>query len=345
MPVDFDAHVLAAYAMMDFRLEVCNAATEGPVDASEVTLAEAHSCDSPAPSSRPFLAAASGAPDVPVLTPSTSLDKPRSRVGPDSLPAVARQEYAKSIGPSAALTEAWTTFCGGGGNLVPPVVTVTVERGGKAVTVDIHVADLQAIPPYQFLEVSGAILHTLPYQAARNAGVPLGGVLLAQSGFMFGQALLPSSSIITAIGKRRITGLVRTQLMRSEIARVWSVSLNRVAGPVLQLDLEDALCDLHDGLKTTVRYTLLSDVHTERVAVFEMERCWHKMTVRTVLSLWLHACEQNPMYASLLRVECSSVTCGMTSLGCSCRPRVVHRLLFQQLPPCTAHHSPCALTL
>ena len=56
------------------------------------------------------------------------------------------------------------------------------------------------------------------------------------------------------------------------------------ACPCVQAEFEAALLELHDGMKLPVRYIHLNDAHTERVAVFEMERHWHRMQVRWLVS-------------------------------------------------------------
>ncbi len=57
-----------------------------------------------------------------------------------------------------------------------------VFRGGALHTFTIPVVDLHATVPSAYLEVSGAIVHPLSLQAARNCTLPAGGLYIAQVG-------------------------------------------------------------------------------------------------------------------------------------------------------------------
>ena len=66
---------------------------------------------------------------------------------------------------------------------LPPgvgVVIVEVDRGGASHEFSIPVVDLHRTVPSQYLEVSGAIVHPLSLQAARNYTLPYGGLYIAQ---------------------------------------------------------------------------------------------------------------------------------------------------------------------
>ncbi len=52
-----------------------------------------------------------------------------------------------------------------------------IDRGGKRLTPEILVQDLHAVTPNSFIELSGATLHALSYQQARNNQAALGQVL------------------------------------------------------------------------------------------------------------------------------------------------------------------------
>ena len=52
----------------------------------------------------------------------------------------------------------------------------------------LQVQDLHAVTPASFLEASGAVIHSLSYQQARNSRMAVGQVYLAESGHLMGQA-------------------------------------------------------------------------------------------------------------------------------------------------------------
>jgi S1-C subfamily serine protease len=82
---------------------------------------------------------------------------------------------------------------------VGQTITLEVERGGRPITVRAKVHDLHAITPSSYLEVGGAILHDLSYQRARNPQVPLHGVYVANSGYLFAPLDLDRGAVIRAI--------------------------------------------------------------------------------------------------------------------------------------------------
>lgn len=52
----------------------------------------------------------------------------------------------------------------------------------------LQVQDLHAVTPASFLEASGAVIHGLSYQQARNSRMVGGQVYLAEAGYLMGQA-------------------------------------------------------------------------------------------------------------------------------------------------------------
>ncbi|KAL6507479.1 Protease Do-like 7 [Orobanche gracilis] len=75
-------------------------------------------------------------------------------------------------------------------------VEIQIERGGKPLIVDLTVQDLHSVTPDYFLEVSGAIIHPLSYQQARNFRFQCGLVYVAEPGYMLLRAAVPRHAII-----------------------------------------------------------------------------------------------------------------------------------------------------
>ncbi|RLM78256.1 hypothetical protein C2845_PM12G25060 [Panicum miliaceum] len=63
-------------------------------------------------------------------------------------------------------------------------IDLQIERGGVPLTVKLQVEDLHSITPNHFLEVSGAVIHPLSYQQARNFRFKCGLVYVAEAGFI-----------------------------------------------------------------------------------------------------------------------------------------------------------------
>ncbi|XP_071742671.1 protease Do-like 7 [Rutidosis leptorrhynchoides] len=75
-------------------------------------------------------------------------------------------------------------------------VELEFQRGGTPFTVHLVVQDLHSITPNCFLEVSGAVIHPLSYQQARNFRFECGLVYVSDPGYMFYRAGVPRHAII-----------------------------------------------------------------------------------------------------------------------------------------------------
>ncbi|CAH9086893.1 unnamed protein product [Cuscuta epithymum] len=75
-------------------------------------------------------------------------------------------------------------------------IELQIGRGGISMTIQLLVQDLHSITPGYFLEVSGAVIHPLSYQQARNFHFQCGLVYVAKPGYMLFRAGVPRHSII-----------------------------------------------------------------------------------------------------------------------------------------------------
>ncbi|PNY07685.1 protease Do-like 7-like protein [Trifolium pratense] len=64
-------------------------------------------------------------------------------------------------------------------------IELQIERGGSSKSLTILVQDLHSITPNYFLEVSGAVIHPLSYQQARNFRFNCGLVYVAEPGYVY----------------------------------------------------------------------------------------------------------------------------------------------------------------
>ncbi|XP_023641502.1 protease Do-like 7 isoform X2 [Capsella rubella] len=90
---------------------------------------------------------------------------------------------------------------------VGQILELEIERGGQPLSVSVSVQDLHSITPDHFLEVSGAVIHPLSYQQARNFRFPCGLAYVADPGYMLFRAGVPRHAIIKKVANEDISGL------------------------------------------------------------------------------------------------------------------------------------------
>jgi S1-C subfamily serine protease len=129
-------------------------------------------------------------------------------------------------------------------------VLFEVERGGRAVEVEMTVGDLHAISPASYLEYGGGVLNGLSYHQARNASVAAGGVYVASSGYALGRSGVPRRAVIT------------------ELAGEATPTLER---------FEEVLARQPHDARLLVRFFLLSQPKAEKVALLRNDRRWFTM--------------------------------------------------------------------
>ena len=127
------------------------------------------------------------------------------------------------------------------------------EKPSNMISISLSVQDLHSITPSKLLEVGGAIVHTLSYHQALNAHLPVRGVYLAQAGYMFDNANVPSHSIIDAVGN--------------------------MATPNIEA-AERAFSLLRDKQRFPLRYRIINDQHVSRVTSVIFDKTWFKLVMR-----------------------------------------------------------------
>ncbi|KDP22647.1 hypothetical protein JCGZ_02489 [Jatropha curcas] len=86
-------------------------------------------------------------------------------------------------------------------------IEIQIERGGTSLTINIVVQNLHSITPNHFLEVSGAVIHPLSYQQARNFRFHCGLVYVSNPGYMLSRAGVPRHAIIKKFSDAEISRL------------------------------------------------------------------------------------------------------------------------------------------
>ena len=127
------------------------------------------------------------------------------------------------------------------------MVELEFERGGKRLTERLPVGDLHALAPAEYLEIGDSVLHALSWQMARHMNVPVGGVYVANPGYVFGPAGIPRGAVI------------------SELA----------GSPVASLDdARRVLEGLADGERVPLRYFTLEDTRAPQLSSARIDRRW-----------------------------------------------------------------------
>ncbi|CAN0913740.1 Protease Do-like 7 [Linum grandiflorum] len=112
---------------------------------------------------------------------------------------------------------------------VGEVIELQLERGGTSFTVNLVVQDLHSITPNYFLEVSGAVIHPLSYQQARNFRFHCGLVYVADPGYMLFRAGIPRYAIIKKFAGEEISCIDELIAVLSKLSRGGRVPLEYIS--------------------------------------------------------------------------------------------------------------------
>ncbi len=125
-----------------------------------------------------------------------------------------------------------------------------VERGGRALEVEVTVADLHATAPSEYVEFGGDLLHALSYQQARNYNVPAQGVYVASTGYSLKHGGVPEGVRLDSIGGVPVP----------DLEALWRV-----------------LQTLPEHARVEVRYTAMSEARRQQVASLLVDRTFFPM--------------------------------------------------------------------
>ncbi|KAK5784420.1 hypothetical protein PVK06_038944 [Gossypium arboreum] len=124
-------------------------------------------------------------------------------------------------------------------------IELEIERGGTPLSVQLVVQDLHSITPAHFLEVSGAVIHPLSYQQARNFRFQCGLVYVSEPGYMLSRAAVPRHAIIKKLAGEEISKLE---------------------------DLISVLCKLSQGSRIPLEYISYTDRHRRKFVLVTVDR-------------------------------------------------------------------------
>ncbi|GMI73932.1 DegP protease 7, degradation of periplasmic proteins 7 [Hibiscus trionum] len=108
-------------------------------------------------------------------------------------------------------------------------IELQIERGGTPMSVQLAVQDLHSITPAHFLEVSGAVIHPLSYQQARNFRFQCGLVYVSEPGYMLFRASVPRHAIIKKFAGEEISKLEDLISVLSKLSRGARVPLEYIS--------------------------------------------------------------------------------------------------------------------
>ncbi|XP_041003350.1 protease Do-like 7 [Juglans microcarpa x Juglans regia] len=108
-------------------------------------------------------------------------------------------------------------------------IELQTERGGTSLTVNLVVQDLHLITPDHFLEVSGAVIHPLSYQQARNFRFHCGLVYVTEPGYMLFRAGVPRHAIIKKFAGEEISCLEELIAVLFKLSRGVRVPLEYIS--------------------------------------------------------------------------------------------------------------------
>ncbi|KAI3892686.1 hypothetical protein MKW92_051722 [Papaver armeniacum] len=114
-------------------------------------------------------------------------------------------------------------------NSVDQRINLFIQRGDISLTVNLLVQDLHSITPNSFLEVSGAVIHALSYQQARNFHFKCGIVYVAKPGYMLSRAGVPRHAIIKKFAGKEILHLDDLIAGLSELSRGAPLALEYIS--------------------------------------------------------------------------------------------------------------------
>ncbi len=146
-------------------------------------------------------------------------------------------------------------------------VTLSVQRGGKALDVTVPVADLHGISPSSYLEVGRGVLHDLSYHQARNHHRAVEGAYLAMGGYMWTAGDVPGGAILS-----HIDGVATPDLA------------------ALQQQLESKA----NGERFRVRFNMVNDPRRSYESIVTMDRTWFPMQRCTRDEVGNWPCEESP---------------------------------------------------
>ena len=131
---------------------------------------------------------------------------------------------------------------------VGKTLNVRIQRGGKLLSKDLKVQDLNELTPVSYLEFGGAALNDLSFQVAHGFNVPVRGVYIANPGYVFGTAGIQRAAVITEFDGKPVTDLD---------------------------DFQKVLEGLPDGANAKLRYFNLSNRKQSALGIITVDRRWY----------------------------------------------------------------------
>ncbi len=130
---------------------------------------------------------------------------------------------------------------------VGETLTLAIERRGIPTEIEVRIGDLHAITPDEYIQFGDGVVHRLSYQQARHYNRPIGGIYVANPGYVLGSAGIPRGAVIVAIDGQTVTGLD---------------------------ELEGVLDGLADQQRAAVRFFTFEEPAASKLRIIRMDRRW-----------------------------------------------------------------------
>ncbi|KAK8669564.1 hypothetical protein V6N13_106990 [Hibiscus sabdariffa] len=155
-------------------------------------------------------------------------------------------------------------------------IELEIERGSTPLSIRLMVQDLHSITPAHFLEVSGAVIHPLSYQQARNFRFQCGLVYVSEPGYILSRAAVPRHAIIKKLAGEEISKLE---------------------------DLISVLSKVPQGSRVPLEYISYTDRHRKKFVLVTIDR--HECVEATHIE-HIHEASQQELTDGVTSMEISS---------------------------------------
>lgn len=137
-------------------------------------------------------------------------------------------------------------------NSVGGQVSITVERGGQPLVLQMPVTDLHSITPRRYMEFGDAVLNTLSYQQARHYNLPVEGVFVANPGYVLSSSAVPRGAVIVELDGTPVTDI---QAFR------------------------DVLAGLANDARVPLRFVTLDAPRQKELRILRIDRTWYAANI------------------------------------------------------------------
>lgn len=145
-------------------------------------------------------------------------------------------------------------------------LSIVIIRSGEEIVLKTVVVDLEESAPSEMIEISRGVVSSIDYLLALQCNLPIEGVIVSQSGYMFKQSDIDEFNVILEIGEDKIVDLA---------------------------SFEDAMKKHDSGSLVRVKYFFVGDPVQKQVGELIVDKRWYpfrKYRILVVLSSCAYQC-------------------------------------------------------